>query len=267
MRPGVLIIWFLAVAIEILFPLSVIFWFQRRYRVQWRAFLYGALVFIIFQMFTRIPVVGLVNRALWPKVAGVTSLQVAYFFGLALTAGLCESIGRWVGYRWFFRGRLAYSWANGVAYGLGHGGTESALLVGLGQLATIFQAVQLTAQTPQDIQKLYSPELAKQLLALREQFLSMSWEQPLLGAVERLLTLSFHVGMSLLVLQVFVRGKARWLWLAVLLHTLVDFSAPAMLHLGKVPAWGVELYLTFWAALGIWLAWRFRPQVGEELSS
>ena len=73
--------------------------------------------------------------------------------------------------------------------------------------------------------------------------------------------------MSLLVLQVFVRGKARWLWLAVLLHTLVDFSAPAMLHLGKVPAWGVELYLTFWAALGIWLAWHFRPQEGEELSS
>jgi uncharacterized membrane protein YhfC len=58
---------------------------------------------------------------------------------------------------------------------------------------------------------------------------------PLLGTVERIFALADHLALSVLVLQVFVRG--RWLFIAVVWHGLLDgvsvyasghFSAPAL---------------------------------------
>src|SRR5512135_27806 len=48
---------------------------------------------------------------------------------LALTAGIFEEVGRYLGYRIFMR-REEKTWNKGVMYGLGHGGLESAVLIG-----------------------------------------------------------------------------------------------------------------------------------------
>jgi uncharacterized membrane protein YhfC len=47
----------------------------------------------------------------------------------------------------------------------------------------------------------------------------------MLGAVERLFALCAHLAMSLLVMQVFVRGQIRWLLASILWHTLLNASA------------------------------------------
>jgi uncharacterized membrane protein YhfC len=86
---------------------------------------------------------------------------------------------------------------------------------------------------------------------------------PLVAAWERIWTVPFHVGASVLVLQVFLKKRFFWLWLAVLLHAVVDFVGPALnLWLGANLT--VTLLSEGWVTLaglfGIWLIWRLRRE-------
>jgi len=265
MQTPVIVAWIIAVLIEVLFPVALAIWFQRRYRVGWRVFVYGALIFFLFQMITRVPLVQIVNRAMLPRLQSSQALMAAYYAGVALTAGLFESVGRWVGYKWLFRRRLPRDWANGVAYGIGHAAIESVLLVGLSSALALAQAVQMTTTSIEALKATFPAELPAQLLeqmlAAREQYLTMAWYDPLWGALERLSAIPFHVGMSLLVLLAFARGQARWLWAAVGLHTLLDFTAPALAQIVGTPIWALELYIALWGALGIWLTLRLKKRL------
>jgi uncharacterized membrane protein YhfC len=55
--------------------------------------------------------------------------------------------------------------------------------------------------------------------------LAVPWYGTLLGALERLFALILHLSLSLLVLQVFVRGRLYWLLLAILWHALANALA------------------------------------------
>ncbi len=114
----------LAVLIEIALPLVLAFVARRRLGVSWRYFGYGALIFFLFQLISRVPIVQLVQGLIQPQLAASFSLQVAWVAILSLTAGLCEEIGRYVGYRWLMRGEER-TWSKALMYGLGHGGLES----------------------------------------------------------------------------------------------------------------------------------------------
>ncbi|MCC7103996.1 MAG: YhfC family intramembrane metalloprotease, partial [Chloroflexi bacterium] len=103
-------------------------------------------------------------------------------------------------------------------YGLGHGGVESMVLISglaLTQLLTILSLASggITSLPPEqrDI-------ATRQLGAIAAQ---PAWI-PLLSLWERVCTLAVHVGLSVLVAQVFIRAALRYLWLAILAHTAVD---------------------------------------------
>jgi hypothetical protein len=93
---------------------------------------------------------------------------------------------------------------------------------------------------------------------------------PLLGAWERLWTIPLHVALSVLVLQVFLRGSLRWLGLAILAHTLVDLlaaGATPILQLRGMPALLVpEAIVTVIGLLSLWVVWalRDRPTADTE---
>ena len=65
-----------------------------------------------------------------PQLQDNQEALIGYLIFLGFTAGLFESVGRWVGYKWWFRNSLPYDWAHGVAFGIGHGGIEAVALVG-----------------------------------------------------------------------------------------------------------------------------------------
>lgn len=266
MQTSVVIAWTIAVLVEIAFPVVLASWFWQRYRVKGRVFFYGALIFFLFQIVARIPLVGLLNRSLAPYVQDSQTLTLLYLAGLGLTAGLFESVGRWAGYKWLFRQGIPHDWQNGVAYGIGHGGIESALLVGLGSALSLVQAVIITGMSVAQLQETFPVEGIQQVLDAREQFMSMSWGLPLWGAVERLFTLPFHIAMSLIVLLVFVRGQTRWLWVAVALHALVDFTTPAMVQFLSLPTWAIELWIGLWGAMGLWLVLKLKPSLETRSS-
>lgn len=267
-QPG--IGWYVAASITALFaifyPIVLAITLSKRLRVDAHYAGFGALIFFLFQIITRIPLVQVVGGALAPQLKSSQLVLMLWLVTLALTAGLFEEIGRYAGYRWLMR-REQKTWEKAVMYGVGHGGLESILLVGLSLVGTIaisivFLFVPLTILP------------AAQRAPLMQQYAALAaapgW-YPLLGLWERLWTLPVHIGLSVVVLQVFQRGRLRWLWWAVLAHAVVDFSVVAVqlplsghpLGVALVP----EALVAVFGAIALWVIRALRPARRSEDSS
>jgi uncharacterized membrane protein YhfC len=244
-----------AILFEVGLPLALAFVVGRRLGVGWRYFGYGALIFFMFQLISRVPLVQVAQTLLASRLRESFVLQMAWLALLSLTAGLFEEIGRYVGYRWLMR-REAKTWSKAVMYGLGHGGLESIVLVGgltLIGLVNLLILPSVIGTLPAEQRALVEQQLA----VVRGQ---PDW-LPLLGAWERLWTIVFHTAMSVVVLQVFRRGIA-WLWLAILAHTLLNLVAvglPLMLGMQGTAALLVpEAIVTIAGLASLWVIWALR---------
>jgi uncharacterized membrane protein YhfC len=248
-----------AITFDILFPLFVAFLIWRRYRVAWRFFLYGALVFLVTQMLVRIPLVQGAQFLLREQLQGSEIFLYVWLGVLALTAGVFEEGGRWLGYRFLIK--KDFTWEKGLMYGAGHGGLESMLLVGGLALLGLINIIALS--TMDFSQMNLPPDQLAQIEIARQQIAAMAWWMPLLGAYERFVTIFFQIAMSILVLQVFVQGSLKWLWLAIVLHALVDFVAVVLARLVG-PVW-TEVAITLTLPLSFFIILYFRPKASTPV--
>jgi uncharacterized membrane protein YhfC len=264
MSTNVIIVWVLAIGVMVLFPITVAIWFQRRSRVRWATFFYGAAVFAVFQLLTRVPALTVLAPKIGPVLAQSPALVAPYLLGLGLSAGLFESVGRWTGYRWLFRAPMAHNWQHGVAYGIGHAAIESILLVGGASALNLIQGIALTSSTVEQLQAAVPLATLQQTLAAREQYMAVTWSQPIWAAFERLCTLPFHVAMSLVVLFAFTRRRPGWLWLAVAIHGLADASLVMLVQLAHLAPWVVNAFLAVWAGASLWFIMWARTRTGSR---
>ncbi|WP_304589940.1 YhfC family glutamic-type intramembrane protease [Burkholderia anthina] len=187
-------------------PLLALAW-RRRTHVPMRAFWCGMLIFFVFQPVLRLSWQIPLFRWLGPDPAWHVPMLVF----AAFTAGLFEECGRWVAFRYLLAGQRDPRTA--VMYGLGHGGLEAMLLVGIGFLALCggYLLERAGVVTSAGVQSL-----------IASQFSGMTLASPFLALLERVSALAAHVGMSLIVLQTFVRGTKRWLGYAIAIHFGID---------------------------------------------
>jgi uncharacterized membrane protein YhfC len=250
-----------AIVFMIFYPLVLAILARRRLGVSWRYFGYGALIFFLFQLISRVPLVTILGNVLAPQLASSRAFLLFWLIALPLTAALFEEIGRYVGYRWLMR-KEEKTWDKAVMYGLGHGGLESIVLVGGLGLVSLVNILVLSNINLNMLPASQHAQVLQQLAAIHAQ---PAWF-PLLGAWERLWTVPFHVAMSVIVLQVFRRGQIRWLWLAVLLHTLLDLSAtllPQWLGSGFNTSLLLEGVVALFGVLSVWIIWRLRDRMVE----
>ena len=129
----------------------------------------------------------------------VLNNTVLYMVLGASLAGIFEEIGRWVAFRYFLKAKTKKETA--ISYGIGHGGAEIILLIGVPFLVMLLM-----------------PEL-------REQVGSISYGWVML---ERISAMLFHLGMSILVFcGVHQKGKGWYVLLAIFLHAGFDLFAAA----------------------------------------
>lgn len=142
---------------------------------------------------------------------------------LAITAGLFEEGARWLVLRRFARGIRQPN--DGVMYGLGHGGFEAVLIVGLGAVANLVLLVggeTIVTQVSGDTADA-AEAIGAQLQALRD---APAW-MPLLAVWERVLAMTLHVAAALLVLRAVRDERVAPLAYAVALHAAVNGVAGA----------------------------------------
>jgi uncharacterized membrane protein YhfC len=256
-----------AILFAILYPLVLALIAHQRLKVSWNYFLYGIVIFFLFQVISRIPLVTVAQIALAKPLKESVGFQWVWLVILVVTAGLFEEVGRYVGYRTFMR-REEKTWNKAVMYGLGHGGLESILLVGLGGAANL---ITLIALTTKPLSGLPSGQRAAVANLLATAAAQPGWF-PLLGAWERLWTLPAHVALSVLVLQVFRRHNIGWLWLAIAGHALLDGASVGLLQVlpkGLSAYLIVEGVVALFGLLAIWIIFRLRdrPDMAGDATS
>jgi uncharacterized membrane protein YhfC len=145
--------------------------------------------------------------------------------------------------------------------GAGHGGIE-AIILGLVVLSSyVFMVIARTG----DVSSLVP---AEQMALLQQQvnyYWAMPWYMTLLGALERIFAITFHLSASLLVLQAFVRRSFKWVWLAVLWHAVLDGVA-----VFASQQWGplvTELVLAWMTLISVAIIiWLHQPASQQSLS-
>jgi len=258
LNPGFLIAMAFSIAFVIIYPVVLAIVAQRRLRVGWRYVAYGASVFFVFQLVTRVPAVQLIQRAIGPQLAASAGLMWTWLVVLALSAGVFEEVGRYVGYRLFMRGEDR-TWSKAVLFGIGHGGLESVLLVGGLMVLTL---ISLWAAANGGLDQLPEDQRAAASQQLQTLNAQPGW-LALLGAWERLWALPIQVAFSVIVLQVFRRGKLVWLLWAILGHAFVDLVAVGLQQIlgpDLTSSLLIEAVVAVFGLTALWIIWTLREE-------
>jgi ABC-2 type transport system permease protein len=217
----------LSICLMILLPVGLAAGLRRLSPAPWLLFSVGALTFTLSQV-VHLPLNEWLADLGWlpgEAVADLPLWRIALTAGL--TAGLCEELARTAGY--LVLSKIRPGWVNlpgSLMLGLGHGGIEAMVFGGVLTAATVSAMLPLRGA---DLTLLGLP--SEQLEALRLQlgaFTSSPWLalQPLL---ERILAISAHVTLSLMVWKAFARRNLRRDWvyipLAVAFHAAIDYAA------------------------------------------
>ena len=201
----------LTLAFSFAFPIGLMFYFRRR-GGKWTAFLTGAVTFILFAMILESILHNLLFLTpLWAVLQGNIWLYGLYG---GLAAGVFEETGRLLAFKLFLKNEQEPITA--LSYGIGHGGVEAILLVGLTMVNNLVLAAAVFAGGTTDPAVL---ELAEQLAATPAGMF-------LWAAFERFGAIILHLSLSVLVFAAVKEPGKKWLFpAAILLHAAADFSA------------------------------------------
>ena len=216
--------------VSFILPLAFLVGYALRHKKQgiWSAWLLGALGFFVPQILIRLPILTGLSQ-LSGFAAFAQTHPALYGFGLAFTAGLFELAGRYAVAR-CLKKNLTYRRA--LAAGLGHGGIEAILITGLAYLSNVVFLVML--QTGGFDAVLTQTGDASQLLATRDALMNTHWALFLLAGYERLLAMTCHTAMSILVCYgVHTNRVLPWTLACLAVHTCMDFIASISLFIGR----------------------------------
>lgn len=228
----------LSLLISLVLPvvLLVVFAAKRKKQGIISAWLLGAAGFFVTQILIRLPILTALSSRSWFIDFSQRHL-FAYAFSLAFTAGLFELAGRFLVAKLLAR-NLTYR--RSLAAGLGHGGIEAMLIVGMAYVNNLVYIAMINSGSFDAIlaQTAAAGVDVTQLEMIRDQMLSASPALFLLAGFERILAMIAHIAMSMLVCYGVARKKAApCVLLCLAIHTCIDLSAGLSLVLPQNTAY------------------------------
>ena len=248
----------IAIIIEIGFPIALAFYLTRKMRTSWVVVAVGALAFVVSQVIHLPIVLGLQPAWTSEQFAAMPQLVQSIIYGVTLgfLAGVCEEPMRWLSYRLLHeKGDRVET---GVLLGVGHGGVESVVLVGIPVLINLVTMISIQNSG------LEVPNVSPEMVT---NFFNTPWHLPLAGAIERLSAIGLHIGLSIMVWKS-VKHRS-WLWFlgAVLLHALFDAITVIISTLG-VNTWIIEaIILAMSAGVIVWTVKTVKKELAIQLEN
>lgn len=226
-------------AVCVLLPVVILIFWRKKTKANLIPAVAGAVTFFLFAMvLERIPVYFLFAQENAAS-AYINAHPWAYALIGAGLAGIFEETGRYLAFRLPLRKYRQP--VDSITYGIGHGGIEAILIIGIMGVEYLVFAAMINNGTFDSLYTAY--EAAGQGAAAKEQLdairteltgyklSDLSW---LLVIIERILTMTLHISFSVLVFRSVQKKGCGWMYpLAVLLHTLADIGA-AMYQTGTI---------------------------------
>lgn len=208
-----------SLCISIALPVVLLIVVHKKTKARMAMAVIGAATFFLFAM--------VLEQILHAVVLGVGGERITgniWIYGLygGLAAGLFEEVGRFVAMRFAMKKQL--NLPNALMYGVGHGGIEAILIVGLASVSNLVTSIMINAGTLEA--SLGALDQATKEATLTQ--LSALWTTPsyqfFLSGIERIVAVTLHIALSVLVFQAVKHGKKRYWFLAFAIHAGVDFA-------------------------------------------
>ena len=198
-------------------PIGTGIWIAVKHRKYTRALLFGVLTFTVFQVLLRIPLLQFVlpNMNWFLIMTAIMPMFTAAFYGI--TASLFEELGRYLVMKLALKNHTAFF--DGLAFGIGHGGIEAVLLVGVNALILLFYPSSVVSS------------------------LSM-----FAGGMERIFAMTCHIAWSVMVMKSVREKKLRWLFIPLVLHAVLD-TGVMIASTYSVSLLAIEIGLGIFAAI------------------
>lgn len=229
-------------------PVALVLIWKMRSRKSIVPSLTGVMVFLTFGIMLK-SVPNLLFLSVDSPVSRFISGNIwAYAIYCGLAAGIFEEAGRYIAFKLFLN-RHDYR-ESSIAYGLGHGGIECIVVLGLAMLQNFTYAQVINAGKMEEVISSFSDENAKAVFRnLQEAIINMSVQDCIWAGIERLSALALQVSLSVLVYQAArIQHKKYFIAIAILLHALIDVFA-AFSQQGSMPVAVIEIMIMVYAII------------------
>ncbi len=193
-------------------------------------FFIGGATFVLFALLLEQLLHFVVLKATGTLLTGNLWLYALYG---GLAAGLFEETGRFLAMKFCMKKTLSSE--NAVVYGIGHGGTEAILLVGLTYISNLATVFLINTDTLLPALQAYDETTRQTVL----QSLSALWTTPgwqfWLAGIERISAILLHIILSYIVYLAVKERKVAFYLLAILIHAVVDAGVVLLTSFIPVP--------------------------------
>lgn len=231
--------------VSTILPISLVIFFYKKEKISLKVVLIAAIAFFISTQ---------ILEASIHKVVLVNNKTTAEFFEnpwfymlyAGFMSGIFEEVSRYLMFKFVLKNNR--QWKDGLAYGLGHGSIEAMLLVGVTFFNNIIMAFQINSGNFQKLLQLENApvDVLNEIYIRMVNLPSYIWG---IASIERICTMIIQVGLSLIVLYAVRERKVIYLFLAILIHAIVDFL-PALHQVGAIQSIAiVEEFLIILTAL------------------
>ena len=224
------VLWLTGTVLFLGIPVLIAILWTVKKKEKFTSVLTGAVTFLLFALILEKPIQ---NVLIFPTAMGLPDHGIAQFinarpvlwaFLVGFFPGLFEETGRFVAFKTVLKNRKNRE--TSISYGIGHGGFEVMLILGLTYINYITYGIMINsgayAETIKQIAQVM-PDQVDAYLAIPDQLAAFTAGSFAINLYERIFAVLFHIGASILVFYACRDKKKIWLYpLAIILHTLMD---------------------------------------------
>lgn len=241
-------------------PIGLLIFAKIKYKASIATFFIGAGTFILFAMLLE----QCLHTGVIALLGGADKLTAniwlyALYGGTA--AAVFEETGRWIAIKFFLKNKQDR--ANAFMYGIGHGGIEAIIIVGLTSISNIASAFAINSGIIQTSLGLLDDATKATVYAQLSQLWTLPALQFYLGGIERVSAIISHIVMTFFIYKGVKSGKKKYIALAYVYHFVLDCGTVLLANVAGVVV--VEVILLAFSALGAFYAYNINKDE-QELS-
>lgn len=250
---------FITLIIAVGLPAALLIVWLIRTKANILSALIGAGTFVVFALILE----SIMHQIVF-KFTGTTITGNIWLYGLygGLAAGIFEETGRLVVMKTLMKKSLDKE--NAIMYGIGHGGIEAILIVGLSYISNIATSISINSGAIDDILASLPDDVAQVTFDQISQLWTLTPSVFLMAGVERIAAVSIHLVFSYMVFLAVKQKKISWYFMAIASHAFVDaFTVIFNNYVNNI--WMLEgaLYIIS-IALCIWMILNYQKTPVEE---
>lgn len=199
-------------------PIGLLLYAMNKLKAKMISFWIGAATFVVFALvLEQLLHIGMINQ--FGEALTGNILIKAIYGGLA--AGIFEEVGRFISMKLFMKRFLNKE--NAFMYGVGHGGIEAMIIVGLTTVSNLISACMINTGLMEKSLELLDSDIKQQTIDQLSLLWTTSPVDFYMAGVERVVAITLHLSLSYIVYRAVKDGKIQLLFLSIALHAFADF--------------------------------------------